>query len=303
MKTALCIPTLNASGTAPALIASIAAQKLQPSHILVIDSTSTDTTRELFERTGAEIYVIAPHEFNHGATRQLGVRQLAAADVIVFMTQDAVLANEMALDRLVGCFQDEAVACAYGRQLPRPGAGAIETHARLFNYPPVTYTRKLEDREMLGIKTAFLSNSFAAYRRADLIAVGGFPSGLIMGEDTYVAAKMLLAGKNIGYCADAMVFHSHAYSWAEEFRRYFDTGVLHAREPWIRQRFGRPDGEGFKFLKSELRYLVGRNPLLLPSALIRTGLKLSGFQLGLWESKLPVGLKRQLSMLSSFWRQ
>ncbi|MEO8163846.1 MAG: glycosyltransferase family 2 protein, partial [Betaproteobacteria bacterium] len=233
---------------------------------------------------------------------QLGVEHLVGADVIVFMTQDAVLADEISLEQLAGSFKDENVACAYGRQLPRLGAGAIETHARLFNYPALSRTRKFEDRATLGIKAAFISNSFAAYRRSDLLAIGGFPAGLIMGEDTYVAAKMLLAGKKIGYCADALVFHSHAYSWADEFRRYFDTGVLHAREPWIRRQFGEPSREGLKFMTSEVRYLLRRNPLLLLSAFMRTLLKLFGFQLGLHESILPVGLKRHFSMLSSFWQ-
>jgi rhamnosyltransferase len=301
VKTALCIPTLNAGSHAAILAAVIASQTLQPDEILVIDSGSNDDTVETFRRAGAKICSIDRRDFNHGGTRQLGVDKLDDADLIIFLTQDAVPAQREAFERLIACFEDASVGAAFGRQLPHPEAGPIATHARLFNYPDASRTVTLGDRDSLGIKAVFLSNSFAAYRRVDLLAAHGFPSNLIMGEDTSVAAKMLLAGKKIAYRADASVFHSHDYGLMEEFRRYFDTGVLHAREPWIRQQFGGPGGEGLRFLGSEIRYLLRENPLLVPSSMVRNVLKFLGFRLGLCESTLPLPLKRQLSMLKSFW--
>ena len=85
----------------------------------------------------------------------------------------------------------------------------------------------------IGIKAAFLSNSFAAYRRSALESVGGFPSDTIFGEDTFAAAKMLLNGWKIAYSAEATVYHSHNLTFIEEFRRYFDIGVFHSREKWF----------------------------------------------------------------------
>ena len=301
MKTALCIPTLNAGAHAAILAAAIASQTAQPDAFLVIDSGSIDDTVETFRRTNARIHSINRQEFNHGGTRQLGVDLFSDSDLIIFLTQDAVPADPHAFQRLSRCFDDPGVGAAFGRQLPRPGAGHIEAHARLFNYPDASRVTALDDRTTMGIKTVFLSNSFAAYRRADLQAVGGFPSHLIMGEDTYVAAKMLLAGKKVAYCAEATVFHSHDYNLREEFRRYFDAGVLHAREPWVRDDFGAAENEGLRFVKSELRYLLGRNPFLIPSAIMRTLLKFAGFRLGLQEGRLPMALKRRLSMLRAYW--
>ena len=301
MKTALCIPTLNAGAHAAILAAAIASQTAQPDAFLVIDSGSIDDTVETFRRAGARIHSINRQEFNHGGTRQLGVDLFSDSDLIIFLTQDAVPADPHAFQRLSRCFDDPGVGAAFGRQLPRPGAGHIEAHARLFNYPDASRVTALDDRTTMGIKTVFLSNSFAAYRRADLQAVGGFPSHLIMGEDTYVAAKMLLAGKKVAYCAEATVFHSHDYNLREEFRRYFDAGVLHAREPWVRDDFGAAENEGLRFVKSELRYLLGRNPFLIPSAIMRTLLKFAGFRLGLQEGRLPMALKRRLSMLRAYW--
>ena len=301
MKTALCIPTLNAGEHGAILAAAVASQTLQPESVLVIDSGSDDGTVETFGRAGARIHSINRQDFNHGGTRQLGVDMIPDADLIIFLTQDAVPADPHAFERLDRCFDDPGVGAAFGRQLPRPGAGSIEAHARLFNYPDASRVTTLGDRATMGIKTVFLSNSFAAYRRADLLAVGGFPSHLIMGEDTYVAAKMLLAGKKVAYCAEAMVYHSHNYNLVEEFRRYFDAGVLHAREPWIRAHFGGAENEGLRFVNSELRYLLGRNPFLIPSAILRTLLKFVGFRLGLEERRLPMPVKRRLSMFRAYW--
>ena len=75
---------------------------------------------------------------------------------------------------------------------------------------------------------------------------------MIMAEDSLAAAKLLLAGWRIAYVAEAMVNHSHSFSIGEEFRRYFDIGVYHNRESWLTGNFGKPGGEGKRFVLSEL---------------------------------------------------
>jgi GT2 family glycosyltransferase len=302
MHLLLCIPTLNASRELPALFAALARQTIRPDALLVIDSGSTDDTVTIASRAGARIRVIAHHEFNHGATRQLAVALVPEADIVVFMTQDAAPAADDSLERLTACFIDETVGAAYGRQLPRPGAGPIEAHARLFNYPRESEVKSMADAPRLGLKSAFISNSFAAWRRTALMAVGGFPTNTIFGEDTCTAARMLIAGWKIAYCAEAAAYHSHGYGYRQEFRRYFDIGVLHAREPWIRRSLGQAGVEGQRFVLSELRYLMRENPLLIPSALVRTVLKLLGFKTGLREERVPAWVKKRLSMHRGYWK-
>lgn len=284
------------------LLQSIQHQHLQPDHVVIVDSGSSDGSLEMFRSAaGVQVMVIPAEQFNHGRTRQLVVNNVPQADVVFFMTQDAVLAGRDDFASLLACFRDEKVGAAYGRQLPRHNAGAVETHARLYNYPGQGRVRTISDVPELGIKTAFLSNSFAAYRRSALQEVGGFPGDVILGEDTCVAARMLLQGWKVAYCAEAQVFHSHDYSILDEFRRYFDIGVFHGRESWLRREFGAPGGEGVRFIKSELAYLRKTRPALIPASLIRNALKLSGYRLGLLERALPLWLKRYLSMHASYW--
>jgi rhamnosyltransferase len=134
-----------------------------------------------------------------------------------------------------------------------------------------------------------------------LEAVGGFPVHSIFGEDTIVAARMLLAGWKIAYVAEAQAFHSHSYSWSQEFRRYFDIGVLHSRESWLLEQFGNVRGEGKRFVCSELKFLYHARKTLIPSALVRTMAKFVGYRLGRMEAKLSPKLKYRFSMHRFFW--
>jgi rhamnosyltransferase len=298
---AIVVPALNAANEwqhfAPALLACV-----QPSQVLIIDSSSDDGTADLARAIGFRVHPISRAEFNHGGTRQLAVELLPKAELLIFLTQDAVLAEPDALRALLSSLSDPNVAAAFGRQLPRPGAGPIEAHARLFNYPAQSSVRTLESREAVGFKAIFFSNSFAAFRREALMAVGGFPTDVIFGEDTITVANLLLAGWKIAYVAEARVYHSHSYTWRQDFQRYFDIGVLHSREDWLLREFGQTSGEGRRFVVSELAHLWHRSWWLIPSALVRTALKLLGYRLGRAELKLNVEWKRKMSMHPGYWR-
>ncbi len=231
----------------------------------------------------------------------MAVEKVRDARVIMFMTQDALLADEHAIDALTRAFDDDKVAAAYGRQLPRAVADPIEAHARLFNYADASRRKRLSDADALGIKTAFLSNSFAAYRTSDLIAIGNFPTRGIFGEDMHAAARLLMAGREIQYVAEARVFHSHGYRLEQELKRSFDIGAFHALTPWLLREFGEASGEGRKFVVSELRYLLDHSPTLLPSAIARSVAKYLGYRLGRLQGVMPPTLKRRLSMSPRFW--
>lgn len=295
------VPTLNAANDWPFFVPALLSCGVRPDHVLIVDSESTDGTTELARAAGFEVLSIRRADFNHGGTRQLAAEKLDRADIVVYLTQDAVIANSEALQLLLAAFEDPSVGAAYGRQLPRPGAEAIESHARNFNYPQTSEVRSLASRDLIGIKAAFLSNSFAAYRRSELLKVGGFPHDALFGEDTITAAKLLLDGHKIAYVAEACVYHSHAYTCAQEFRRYFDIGVLHSRERWLIDAFGKATGEGKRFVVSQLNYLRATDSWQIPSALFRAGIKLLGYRLGQMEARLTPSVKRRLSMHPAFW--
>ncbi len=297
----LVIPTLNAGGHLDRLLPALRRQTLRPTRFLVVDSDSRDDTVPRFREAGAEVTIIAPESFDHGATRQMAVEMLTDVQIVIFLTQDAIPAHPEAFANLTAPFEDPNTGMAYGRQLPSPGAGPIGAHARLFNYPDQSHRRTIADAARYGIKTVFCSNSFAAYRRGALVEVGGFPKGTILGEDMLAAASLLRKGWNMCYAAEARVHHSHDYGPVEEFRRYFDIGVLHGARSDLLARFGSPGRDGWRFLSSELRYLRAHAAHLIPVALLRTFLKYGGYRLGRTSRRLPRALNRRLGLNRRYW--
>lgn len=283
MNCGLIIPTLNAGAQFRTLLEQLAAQTL-PTRNLIVDSESNDGTAELAKSFGVEVLTIPRKTFNHGATRQLALEHLlknAPLDVIIFLTQDVLLKGDESLAQLVKIFDaDSTVGLSYGRQLPHANATNEAKFLRAFNYPPESQLRSLEDKKIFGIKTAFASNSFAAYRVAALQSVGGFPSHVPLSEDMFVAAKMLLRGLKIYYAAEAQVYHSHNYTAAQEFRRYVQIGKFHAQESWIRETFGSAEGAGKKFVVMKLAALAKKNPLDCIGAIFRDAAKFFGYRIG-----------------------
>jgi rhamnosyltransferase len=299
-RVGLIVPTFNAGEIWSRWLEAFDRQEEKPTNLLVIDSSSDDNTAALAMEHGFKVLTISRKDFSHGGTRQFGVDKLSDVDIIIFITQDAILVGTDAIRNLVRAFDDPTVGAVYGRQIPREGAGAIEAHARYFNYPPKSSMKYRKDVRELGLRSVFISNSFAAYRREMLMAVGGFPKDSVFAEDMYVAAKMRLNGAKIVYCPDAAVFHSHKYRYFEEFRRYFDNGVFHGREPWIQEKYGPAVREGLRYVISELNFLGIRNFHLIPSSIIRNGLKLFAYGLGKKENRLPQSFKKKLSIHSGF---
>ena len=299
-RIACIVPTYNGRKDLARLLDSLAGQTAA-FDTFIVDSSSKDGTLELARERVSHVTVIPSAEFNHGGTRQLMIDRNPGYDIYVYLTQDACLAERTAMEQLLQPFSDPEIGAVCGRQLPHWDATPLAQHARLFNYPDGVQVKVMADAPRLGIKTAFMSNSFAAYRSAALKAAGGFPAHVIFAEDMYATAKMLMQGWKVAYAGDAQCRHSHNYTLMEEFRRYFDMGVFHAREPWIRENFGGAGGEGLRYVKSELSFLGLSRLYLWPSAMVRNAVKLAGYKLGQQDASLPVRLKRKLGMYRRYW--
>ncbi|MYN12316.1 glycosyltransferase [Pusillimonas sp. TS35] len=306
MRVCVIVPTYNGGAIwhecAVALEQAQLASRYKVS-VQVVDSTSSDDTVDVARQHGFAVAVVPSSTFDHGGTRnQAAMACPTDADIVVFITQDAILNEPDALDALIHAFEDPTVVVAYGRQLPHTDANPIATHARLFNYGTQSHVVGLQDKAKYGIKTVFTSNSFAAYRLSVFRALGGFPEQTILSEDMYFAARAVLAGHKIAYVAQAQARHSHNYTPWQEFRRYFDIGVFHHDEAWIGQEFGGAGGEGSRFLKSELQYLLKYAPLWVLRASLHNVLKIVGYKLGKQHGVLPVQIKPFMSMHREHWR-
>lgn len=296
----IVIPTYNGGKLWQKVVSALEHQKRSFDEILIIDSGSNDATLEIAQDAQFKTLRIPSTQFNHGGTRNLGVMTINS-DIVIFITQDAIL-EPSAIQYIIKAFGDPKVAVAFGRQIYHDDANPLARHARLFNYKDTSYVYSKEDRAKHGIKTVFSSNSFAAYRIKYFNEIGGFPKDTIFAEDMYFTSKALQRGYKVAYVANAVVKHSHNYSILEEFRRSFDIGVFHNIESWILDFYGNPGGEGIRFVKSELNYLINNKKISwIPIAFINNIMKFIGYKLGLNYSKLPLKSVKFCSMHRKYW--
>lgn len=217
------IPTLNAGEQLKKLLDMLHAQTVQPVEILVVDSQSADHTCEIARAGGAHVLVVDRKTFDHGGTRDMALRQ-TTGDIVVFMTQDALPVDAHMLENLIAPFEDPGVAASVGRQIAYAHASAYEKLVREHNYPDEELVWGMEDVERLGVRAFRVSDVCAAYRRSAYLESGGFDHPILTNEDMLMAEKLLRLGHKLAYTARASVYHSHDFTFRQEYRRNYIIG-------------------------------------------------------------------------------
>lgn len=299
-RVAVIIPVWNGAAYLRRLLPTLANQMPKPDHVIVVDSSSRDDSAAYARSQGCIVEVIPQQEFNHGGTRNRAAALApAVCDVLVFMTQDALPQSPDFLARLVAPLRGGTVAGAYARQIPYEEASALEAFARNWNYPGHAARRTADAIPQLGMRAFFFSNVASAVTRAAFDAVGGFPNDVIMNEDMVLCARLLRAGHAVAYCADAVVRHSHDYTIAQQFRRYFDIGVFTAQSSEVDGRLG---GAGVRFALGQVAWCWQRGAKRsIPRSLVESAVKYLGMQLGKRHRLLPRRLRRRCSMHRGYW--
>lgn len=302
MEVDVLIPVYRPDGKLTELLKRLKMQNYPIHRVILMNTEEKHFPAEL---TGiwdrVEVYHLAKEEFDHGGTRDRGVR-MSTADLVVCMTQDAMPADETLIEELVKPFGDPEVWAAYARQLPNEDCREVEKYTRSFNYPEQSMVKTKEDLDRLGIKTFFCSNVCAAWRRKKYLELGGFVKHTIFNEDMILAGTMIKQGGKIAYCAKAKVIHSHNYSAFQQFHRNFDLAVSQTMYPEV---FGgiRSESEGIKLVKKSLSYCIKiGKPWLMIQVVTQSAGKLLGYKMGQRYRSLPMWLILRCTMSPSFWR-
>jgi glycosyltransferase involved in cell wall biosynthesis len=235
-KVSVVIPTLNeASFKFEELLKKISTQEEDfEREVLVIDSGSTDGTVELARRYGAIVHQIRRQEFNHGATRNLGI-SLARGEYVALIVGDAVPVDERWLATMVeNLEQDEQVAGVYSRQIPHPEASALTRvlasslaiaspeRREQFVSDPEKY-REMPPRKRRRI--AAFDDVSSCVRRSVWEEMPFEKTNF--GEDIRWGKRIVEAGYKIVYEPRSVVFHSHERGALYDLRRnYVDQRIL-----------------------------------------------------------------------------
>ncbi|MBQ9989609.1 MAG: glycosyltransferase family 2 protein [Lachnospiraceae bacterium] len=301
------IPTCKPNREFGELIDRLQKQTIPPNKIILMNTQEEliqpflRESRILERYDNIEIHHVKREEFDHGKTRHVGV-QFSQAEFFLCMTQDALPADRYLVEELLKALQEEKVAAAYARQIPRKDSTILEEYTRGFNYPDKSRIKYASDLKELGIKTFFCSNVCAAYKREIYDRQGGFIQKTIFNEDMIFAGGLIQAGYGVAYRAEARVIHSHHYTGRQQLCRNFDLGVSQADHPEI---FGAvtSEKEGQKLVGEMLSYLAKQKKLIWMLPFIyETGCKLLGYRLGKAYKKLPKALILRCSMNRNYWK-
>lgn len=199
------IRILNPGDDLPALLDSLSRQTMAPREVLVVDSGSTDGSAQLAESRGARLVHIAPAQFTHARSTNLGFRE-ARGDVVAMLSQDALPRHDRWLEELVAPLADPAVGAVFGRQVARPVCFPIERWEIERSYP------------VSGRPQVVYSNVNSAARRS-VWETRPFDESLSIAEDRVWALSLQEQGHRVEYVPNAEVLHSHTYTLREVYRR------------------------------------------------------------------------------------
>ena len=225
--------------------------------VLLIDSGSTDGTPEIAHTFPIHTYRVAPQDFNHGETRNLGARLASpTSNYLVYLTQDATPLEHW-LDCLIRPLQASSqVAGTFSRHVPRPTCSPSMARLMCTEWEQTgtaeRVVKRLTDLGVYERKQAYFahfSNTSSAIRRAVWEEHPFRP--IEFAEDSEWADRVLRAGYSLVYEPSSRVLHSHDYSLWQQFAQNVD----HARA--MKQIHSPPEYASFRPFLS-LRRVIER---------------------------------------------
>lgn len=230
LKASIIIPTLNGGTLFAQLLGRLARQKVDFAfELIVVDSGSEDQTLEASKAFPfTRVIEIDKSEFQHGRTRNLAASH-AEGDYLLFLTQDAIPADEFWLYNFVSAMEmNPDVAGGFGRHYPHHSASPytakeINDHFNRFNAYPLRLTKhvdivrwnsgELQYRQALH----FYSDNNSCMRRSTWVEMP-YPE-VDFGEDQLWASYAIRRGWSTLYCPHAAVCHSHEYDYDSMYDR------------------------------------------------------------------------------------
>ena len=305
----IIIPTYKPDDRFLESLRRLSKQSVKPNNIYIINTDRAiwdgldmdNKIKNLSLDIGIDISHIDKKDFDHGASRNLGVSK-SKAEYFVCMTQDALPKDKALIEELIKPMSDE-IKLSYARQEAYKEASEIEKFTRSYNYPEVSAVKSEADKDIYGIKLYFCSNVCAAYERETFEKLERFKEGLILNEDMIYAACVLKSGKKLMYSAAAVVYHSHDYSARQQFERNFDIAVS---QLMYKEYFEglKSESEGIKLVKKTALHLIKKGKLLSVFKLIYiSGAKYLGYKKGKNYPKLTKEQRIKCSMNKSYWER
>lgn len=269
MDVSIVIPVKNGGESLDSVLKRIFEQKTQFQYeVICVDSGSTDDSLEIIKKYPCQLYEIQPQEFGHGKTRNYGAGK-GTGEFIVFLTQDALPANEQWLEHFILAMKtDEEAAGGFGKHLPYPGCNVLDArdiNLHFKGFGEETTVHWIEDRARYDTEEgyrhflAFFSDNNSCLRRS-VWEKYPYPD-VNFSEDQIWMKQMMELGYKRVYCPDAAVYHSHNYPLKTYFKRYYDEykGIYQIHQYRMFKSVPRMIYGILRITKADLCYIWGRS--------------------------------------------
>ena len=173
-------------------------------------------------------FIVQKEEFSHSLTRQKAIMEYANSKIVVMISQDIKLTNDLVFYNLVKDIESNETVYNYSRQICTNKS--IEKYIRAKNYPSESYFVSKDDIDGMQLMAFFASDACSAYNRDIFIKLGGYGGfDVMMNEDQLYSKIILEAGYKKKYCADSVVEHSHKYKLKQLYKRYYAAGEYYSK--------------------------------------------------------------------------
>jgi rhamnosyltransferase len=301
IESSILVLTKNEAHNIGACLEAIYAQKNSGTfEVVIVDSGSTDGTREIAAKYPLRVEQIRTEDFHHARTRNFAA-SLAQGRYLVYLAADALPASTEWLAGLTGNFEDAGVAAVYGRHVPKANSTLEREDVLDAVYGEERLVKDPARGQEMGYRYFHFSTVNAAIRK-DVWEKTRFPEELKCYEDLGIAKRILDMGAKIVYEPRAAVFHSHNHTGTGLFKRYFDTGVIWKQLGiWNEQTRKSMLGDMGQLLCKKWRRLAQGGKRRPVSASVQQDLaKAAGLLLGLNERFLPLAVKRHMSAIGLY---
>ena len=232
MQVEIICPLYNARNYIIDLNKSLLDQKdVKIKKISYILTESKDDTEKIMKDNNIKYEKITSKEFSHSLTREKYALR-SKADILVFITQDVVIKDELWLKKLIHNIEDDKCEAAFSRQVTK--FNNIEKYTRERNYPSESRIVSKKDLKDLGLRTFFFSDAASAIKATIFKDLKGYDGkNLPTNEDMYFAYKLIMSGYRISYEAESVVYHSHNFKLKELYKRYKLTGMFMKQNSYL----------------------------------------------------------------------
>ncbi len=234
MKTSIVVPVFNSGESLQQLLVCLTRQKNCPEfEVVIVDDCSQQELAPIVEKYGRQLRLkFLRHEKNlgPGAARNTGIRA-AVGEIVVFTDADC-RPKEDWLENMLAPFADDSIAGVKGAY----DCDQQDTWAQLAQLEFIERYELMESQPEID----FIDTYSGAYRRSDLLGVGGFAEELQQNEDVDLAFRIKKLGGRFVFVREAMVFHEHREGLKKYARLKFWRGF------WRMKVYGRHPEKALK---------------------------------------------------------